>query len=203
MTVASARKAKAQPSVGDTMQAIGAAAREAARGLALASTEAKNTALREAAGALRAQTASIIEANKRDLAAAREAGRPGSYLDRLALDAKRIEGVAERPGGDRRAARPRRRGHRRVDAPQRPQDPACARAAGRGGDHLREPAQRDGRRGGALPQGRQRGDSARRLGQPSFQPRRPRLSCTRPARRPACRRGRSSSCPPPIARRWG
>jgi glutamate-5-semialdehyde dehydrogenase len=76
------------------MQALGAAAREAARGLALASTAVKNLALRAAAAELRAQTAEIVEANKRDLAAAREAGRQASFLDRLMLDPKRIEGMA-------------------------------------------------------------------------------------------------------------
>jgi glutamate-5-semialdehyde dehydrogenase len=76
------------------MRAAGAAAREAARDLALASTEAKNRALRAAAGELRAQTPAIIEANARDLVAAREAGRPASFLDRLMLDATRIDGVA-------------------------------------------------------------------------------------------------------------
>jgi glutamate-5-semialdehyde dehydrogenase len=97
MTTAGAkRKPRAQrSSVGETMQALGLAAREAARGLALASTEAKNAALRAAAARLRAETGAIVEANKRDLAAAREAGRPGSFLDRLMLDAKRIEGVAK------------------------------------------------------------------------------------------------------------
>jgi glutamate-5-semialdehyde dehydrogenase len=84
----------AHSSVGDTMQAIGTAARAAARSLALASAETRNMALRAAARELRACTATIIEANSRDLAAAREAGRPASYLDRLALDAKRIDGVA-------------------------------------------------------------------------------------------------------------
>ncbi len=94
MTAAGVRKGDTPQSVGDTMQAIGAAAREAARALALASSEQKNAALRAAAGELRAQTPAIIEANGRDLTAAREGGRPASFLDRLTLDAKRIEGVA-------------------------------------------------------------------------------------------------------------
>jgi glutamate-5-semialdehyde dehydrogenase len=77
------------------MQAIGAAARGAASELALASAAVKDAALQAAAGALRARTAAIIEANARDLATAREAGRPASFLDRLTLDAGRIEGVAK------------------------------------------------------------------------------------------------------------
>jgi glutamate-5-semialdehyde dehydrogenase len=76
------------------MLAIGASAREAARALALASTDAKNSALRAGARELRAQTPRILEANRRDLAAAREDARPASFVDRLELDPKRIEGVA-------------------------------------------------------------------------------------------------------------
>jgi glutamate-5-semialdehyde dehydrogenase len=91
---ASARATEAKQGVAETMHALGAAARAAARQLALASTGAKNAALRAAAAELRGATAAVVEANERDLAAAREAGRAGSFLDRLMLDAKRIEGVA-------------------------------------------------------------------------------------------------------------
>ncbi|MFZ1105295.1 MAG: glutamate-5-semialdehyde dehydrogenase, partial [Hyphomicrobiaceae bacterium] len=77
------------------MRRIGSRAREAARSLALASAQSKGAALRAAAGALRAEAARIIEANWRDLAAARENERPASFIDRLALDPKRIEGVAK------------------------------------------------------------------------------------------------------------
>jgi glutamate-5-semialdehyde dehydrogenase len=94
MTAASARAADAGESVTETMRALGAVARAAARRVALAPTEAKNAALRAAAGGLRGATAAIVEANKSDLAAARETGRAGSFLDRLMLDAERIEGVA-------------------------------------------------------------------------------------------------------------
>jgi glutamate-5-semialdehyde dehydrogenase len=76
------------------MHALGAAARTAARQLALVSTEVKNAALRAAAVELRGATAAVVEANECDLAAAREAGRAGSFLDRLMLDARRIECVA-------------------------------------------------------------------------------------------------------------
>jgi glutamate-5-semialdehyde dehydrogenase len=81
-------------SIVEEMHQIGAHARMAARALAVAPAETKNAALRAAAGELRAQMADIVEANKLDLAAARAGGRPASYIDRLALDAKRIEGVA-------------------------------------------------------------------------------------------------------------
>ena len=111
-----------------------------------------------------------------------KADRPASYLDRLMLDPKRIEGMAK--GLEEIAALPDPVGSRAraMDAAQRPRDRARARAARRHRHHLREPAQRDGRRRRAVPQGRQRGDPARRLGQPSFQPRHPGLPRPRPAR---------------------
>jgi glutamate-5-semialdehyde dehydrogenase len=80
--------------VAAAMQALGTQAREAARAMALASTEAKNAALVAAARELRARTAAIAEANKLDLAKAAEANRAASFLDRLMLDPKRIEGMA-------------------------------------------------------------------------------------------------------------
>ena len=94
MTASTRTRPEAQVSVGETMQAIGAGARAAARALALAPTAAKNAALLAAADDLRARTAAILEANARDIGAAQATGRPASFLDRLKLDAKRIEGVA-------------------------------------------------------------------------------------------------------------
>ena len=94
MKAAAQRKPKAEAGVAGTMRALGARAREAARTLALASRAAKDAALSAAARELRAATAAIMQANKADLAAAREAGRPEAFLDRLMLDEKRIEGVA-------------------------------------------------------------------------------------------------------------
>jgi len=85
---------EAGESVGAAMQALGAAARTAARALALAPTAAKTAALEAAARELRARTAGILEANAGDLEAAAATGRPASFLDRLKLDARRIEGVA-------------------------------------------------------------------------------------------------------------
>ena len=82
-------------SISDLMLSLGQQAREAARALAQASTQAKNAALLAAAEELRRQTPAIMEANERDMAAARAAKRQGSFLDRLALDPKRIEGVAK------------------------------------------------------------------------------------------------------------
>ena len=77
------------------MQTIGANARAASRELAIATPDQKNTALTHAAAALRASQNAIIDANARDIAAAKAADRPASFIDRLTLDAKRIEGIAK------------------------------------------------------------------------------------------------------------
>ena len=73
---------------------IAARARAAARLLARAPTETKAKALREAAAALRAAQADVLEANARDLERGKAAALSPAMLDRLALDPDRIEGVA-------------------------------------------------------------------------------------------------------------
>jgi glutamate-5-semialdehyde dehydrogenase len=78
----------------ETMQAMGRAARAAGAVLAHAPTDAKNQALLAAAAALRADTAALLEANARDLDAAKARGIAASMVDRLVLDPKRIEGIA-------------------------------------------------------------------------------------------------------------
>jgi glutamate-5-semialdehyde dehydrogenase len=77
------------------MRDIGISARAAGRVLASASTEQKNAALKHAAGALRRSKAAILAANTKDIAAAEAADRPASFIDRLKLDDKRIEGIAK------------------------------------------------------------------------------------------------------------
>jgi glutamate-5-semialdehyde dehydrogenase len=76
------------------MLAMGTAARSAARFVALAPNAQKNTALTAAASALRACVPAILTANALDVAAARKADRPASFIDRLMLDPARIEGIA-------------------------------------------------------------------------------------------------------------
>ena len=72
---------------------LGRKARAAAKGLRAASTEAKNTALREAAEALRGATGDLIAANDKDVESV--AGKkPDSFVDRLRLNEERIEGMA-------------------------------------------------------------------------------------------------------------
>jgi glutamate-5-semialdehyde dehydrogenase len=81
--------------VGALMERLGSAAVAAAAVLAHASSAQKNAALRAAAGAVRAQHAAILAANERDLAAARAADLSGARLERLQLDAARIEATAQ------------------------------------------------------------------------------------------------------------
>ncbi len=76
------------------MQDLGRAAVGAAEQLALADTSVKNQALTAAAGAIRAQATAILAANAEDLRAAQVAGMGGALLDRLQLDAKRVEAMA-------------------------------------------------------------------------------------------------------------
>ncbi|MEE6178589.1 glutamate-5-semialdehyde dehydrogenase [Mycobacterium sp. 050134] len=69
-------------------------ARVASRVLALLPTVAKDHALRSAAQAIAGNVELILAANAEDVDAARGAGTPAAMLDRLALDAKRVEGIA-------------------------------------------------------------------------------------------------------------
>ena len=79
----------------DEMLAIGAAAKEAARRLAVADTDSKNQALKAAAAALRAGQPALLEANAKDMAGGREKGLTAALLDRLELTPERIEAMAQ------------------------------------------------------------------------------------------------------------
>lgn len=76
------------------MQAMGEQAQAAAKALALASTEQKDTALKVAADTLLARADSIIEANQKDVAFGEAKGLSAAMIDRLKLDQERIEGIA-------------------------------------------------------------------------------------------------------------
>jgi glutamate-5-semialdehyde dehydrogenase len=76
------------------MGEIGRRARATARALALAPSEQKDRALGSMAAAVRTQAAAILAANTEDVAEARGGGVTGAFLDRLALDPKRVEAIA-------------------------------------------------------------------------------------------------------------
>jgi glutamate-5-semialdehyde dehydrogenase len=77
------------------MRRIGREAREAARALALAPAAQKNRALAAMAKAIRGSGAAILAANGEDLAEAKASGASAAFLDRLSLDAARIEAMAD------------------------------------------------------------------------------------------------------------
>ena len=70
------------------------AAKRASEVLGVASEEVCNEALFAMAAALRAERAFILEANERDMNAAREAGTKEGLLDRLMLNEARVEAMA-------------------------------------------------------------------------------------------------------------
>ena len=73
---------------------MGRASRSAAMTLATTSGEQRNSALAAAAAALRDNSAEIITANNKDMASARKRGLSSAMLDRLLLDASRVEAMA-------------------------------------------------------------------------------------------------------------
>ncbi len=73
---------------------LGVRAKTAAAFLRTASTAQKNAALEAIAARLIADTDAILEANGKDILAARENGMRESLIDRLTLTAARIEGMA-------------------------------------------------------------------------------------------------------------
>ncbi len=81
--------------IGPMITQIGARARAAAATLATASAEAKENALNAAADALWNQRATIIAANKQDMAFGAEKGLSPAMMDRLMLDEDRIKGMVD------------------------------------------------------------------------------------------------------------
>ncbi|HTR00050.1 MAG TPA: glutamate-5-semialdehyde dehydrogenase [Candidatus Acidoferrum sp.] len=84
-----------QMSVKDQMQLLGQQARVASRAMAAADTNAKNNALTATADALKAQNATLLAANAKDLDAGRAKGLDAAMLDRLELTPKRIASMIE------------------------------------------------------------------------------------------------------------
>ncbi len=76
------------------MQSAGNAARQAARELTHTSAEARTAAINAMARRLRAAAPLIIDANQADIALSRSAGRDEAFIDRLMLDAARVEAMA-------------------------------------------------------------------------------------------------------------
>jgi len=79
----------------ELMAEIGVRARAAAKVLATASAKRKHAALIGAAEAVRRNADAILAANARDMDAAEEKGISKAFLDRLKLNAQRLEGIVE------------------------------------------------------------------------------------------------------------
>jgi glutamate-5-semialdehyde dehydrogenase len=79
----------------DEVPALCRRARIAARQLAICDRAAKDAALRAIADGLRAAAPRLLDANSRDLEDARARGTSVALLDRLALNERRIDGMAQ------------------------------------------------------------------------------------------------------------
>src|SRR5436190_14802226 len=87
--------ARSQPEDAVAMVAeLGHRAKAAAAVLRNAGTEAKNKALTQAGRLIRADKATILAANARDLSAAKAVGMTSALQDRLLLNEARIEAMA-------------------------------------------------------------------------------------------------------------
>jgi len=97
MSIASMPKERAAGETDLTarMRAIGGGARAAAAALALVTADGKNGALVTMAAMLRNFAEAILAANADDFGAARDAGRPSAFIDRLTLTPARIEAMAK------------------------------------------------------------------------------------------------------------
>ena len=89
------KSVQATGDLADSMRELGQRAKTAARVLALAPTQQKNEALAAMAQECRARKGDILAANARDVAEAKTGGSGPAFLDRLALDEKRIAAIAD------------------------------------------------------------------------------------------------------------
>ncbi|HRP12034.1 MAG TPA: glutamate-5-semialdehyde dehydrogenase [Terricaulis sp.] len=77
------------------MHSLGAVARQAARTLSFSAPAARTRAIRAMGEHLRAAAPLLLDANAADMEAAAASGRDAAFLDRLKLDAARIEAIAQ------------------------------------------------------------------------------------------------------------
>jgi glutamate-5-semialdehyde dehydrogenase len=85
---------KVDAKLGAMMRDLAHDARDAARVLALAPPPQKNKALAAMAKAVRRSRNAILAANAEDQAEAKSGGATPAFLDRLSLNAERIEAIA-------------------------------------------------------------------------------------------------------------
>src|SRR5512138_362090 len=90
-----AQAKKEAASLAERMKSLAQGARGAARVLSYADTRKKDEALLAAAEAIAKHRKVILAANAKDVAAAKRGGQNAAFLDRLALDPRRLEGIAK------------------------------------------------------------------------------------------------------------
>jgi glutamate-5-semialdehyde dehydrogenase len=89
------RRVDADLSVPELMAEIGRRARVAAQSLSTASPDQKTAALVAMAEAVDRRTATILDANSRDMTTGQKAGMSAALLDRLKLDESRVAGISQ------------------------------------------------------------------------------------------------------------
>lgn len=94
-SVAAQKVAPLEESIEVLMHRLGKNAKSAGQVLSVASSDAKNKALRACANQLRSATVAIIDANQKDLAWSKGKGLTKAMLDRLMLNDERIEAMAK------------------------------------------------------------------------------------------------------------
>src|SRR5215831_17955138 len=90
-----AGRVQSDPDVSTVLAEMGSRARAAARTLALAPSAQKDKALAAMGQALRDHRGEILSANAEDVAAAQASGATAAFIDRLALDQKRVAAMAD------------------------------------------------------------------------------------------------------------
>ncbi|HAQ34556.1 MAG TPA: gamma-glutamyl-phosphate reductase, partial [Alphaproteobacteria bacterium] len=63
--------------------------------LSVASIDQRNTAVTEAANALRARTAEVLAANAKDVEGVQGSGKDAAFIDRLTLTEDRVAAMAD------------------------------------------------------------------------------------------------------------
>ena len=126
------------------------------------------------AAAIRARKAAILAANAEDLAEAKAAGATSAFLDRLALDDKRVAAMADGLDVVRALADPVGAVTERWTRPNGMTIERVRVPLGVVGIIYESRPNVTADAGRAVPQGRQRGDPARRFGEPPLQPGHPR-----------------------------
>ena len=176
------------------MQEMGARAREAAATLAYAPSAQKDAALTAAADAIWEGRADLLAANAADMADARAKGLSGAMLDRLALDEARVRGMVDGLRAIAAQADPVGAVMAEWDRPSGLHIRRVRTPIGVDRGDLREPAERDRRRGrrSASRPGTRRSCAAGRRA--CARRRRSMPGWRRGSGRRACRRPRSSWC---------